>query len=146
MENVIVRKLRQEDTPAIVRIYQSITQTPEAIDIQEVVGEVAKQEINGCFVAEKDGQIVGYMISKVLVGSFGDQKSAWILMAGVLPEYMGKGIGSQLAQSIFKFYKSKGIPAVHTSMRWYDADVLSFFKTIGFNRSDFINLHKRIDD
>ncbi len=41
--------------------------------------------------------------------------------------------------------KSKGIENVYTSVRWNSSDLLSFFKTLGFDRSNFINLRKAIE-
>ena len=34
---------------------------------------------------------------------------------------------------------------IYTSVRWDSTDLLSFFKTLGFQRSDFINLHKSLE-
>ncbi|PIP35560.1 MAG: GNAT family N-acetyltransferase, partial [Desulfobacterales bacterium CG23_combo_of_CG06-09_8_20_14_all_52_9] len=39
----------------------------------------------------------------------------------------------------------EGIHNVHTSVQWDSTDLLSFFKTLGFNRSNFINLSKTLD-
>ena len=97
------------------------------------------------FVAEYQGRLVGYMISYILSGSFGIEKSAWIAMLGVDPEFMGQGIGKGLAKETFRFFKVEGIKNIYTSVRWDSTDLLSFFKTLGFNRSNFINLHKSID-
>jgi len=55
---------------------------------------------------------------------------------------MGQGIGAALAQEIFAFYRARGIDNVYTSVRWDSTDMLSFFKILGFDRSNFINLRK----
>ena len=70
------------------------------------------------------------------------KRIAWIATLGVDPNYMGQGIGAGLAEETFSYYKSKGIENVYTSVRWDSADMLSFFKTLGFDRSNFINLRK----
>jgi ribosomal protein S18 acetylase RimI-like enzyme len=61
------------------------------------------------------------------------------------PKFMGQGIGKKLAEEIFRVYQEKGIQDIFTSVRWDSADLLSFFKTLGFDRSDFINLKKQLD-
>jgi ribosomal protein S18 acetylase RimI-like enzyme len=71
-------------------------------------------------------------------------KSAWIATLGVDPNFMGMGIGASLAEEIFKYYKTQGIENVYTSVRWDSTDMLSFFKTLGFDRSKFINLRKML--
>ena len=85
------------------------------------------------------------MISYILTGGFGMTKSAWIATLGVDPDFMGTGIGAGLAEETFKYYKTQGIENVYTSVRWDSTDLLSFFKTLGFDRSNFINLRKIID-
>jgi N-acetylglutamate synthase-like GNAT family acetyltransferase len=85
------------------------------------------------------------MISYILAGGFGIGQSAWIALLGVNPKYMGQGIGDRLAREILKYYKDLGIKNIFTSVRWDSADLLSFFKTLGFDRSDFINLRKDLE-
>jgi ribosomal protein S18 acetylase RimI-like enzyme len=85
------------------------------------------------------------MISYILTLGFGIEKSAWIATLGVDPKYMGQGLGARMADEIFKFYAAEGIKNVHTSVRWDSTDLLSFFKTLGFDRSDFVNLRKVLE-
>ena len=144
MENIVVRKLKTEDAAAIGRIYQSITQSPDVIGFQQVVSELANREINACFVAQYQERLIGYMASYVLSASFGINKSAWIPIMGVDPDFMGRGVGKKMAEAMFHFYRTQGINEIHTSVRWYDTDVLSFLRTLGFNRSEFINLQKQL--
>ena len=93
----------------------------------------------------QEGKIVGFMISYILLGGFGIEKSAWIAMFGVDPKFMGQGIGESLAKKIFEFSREKGIKDIYTSVRWDSPDLLSFFKTLGFDRSNFINLRKLLE-
>ncbi len=58
---------------------------------------------------------------------------------------MGRGSEQALAREVFKFYKAEGIHNVYTSVRWDSTDLLSFFKTLGFDRSNFINLRKVLE-
>jgi len=57
---------------------------------------------------------------------------------------MGKGIGLKLAGKICEVYKNKGIKNIYSSVLWDSTDVLSFFKKLGFERSEFINLKKKL--
>ena len=142
MEKIKIRRLRKEDAAAISQIYAAITMKAADSDFKRVVEEHAQREDEACFVAERAGKVVGFMISYILTAGFGMAKSAWIATLGVDPNYMGQGIGAGLAEETFSYYKSKGIENVYTSVRWDSADMLSFFKTLGFDRSNFINLRK----
>jgi ribosomal protein S18 acetylase RimI-like enzyme len=144
VENIHIRTLTADDADEISRIYAAITQKPVEADFQRIIEERAPQDENTCYVAERDGVVVGYMISYVLSGGFGLEKSAWISQLGVDPKYMGQGIGDRLAREIFRFCKKNGIQDIYTSVRWDSTDLLSFFKSLGFDRSNFINLRKKL--
>ena len=145
MDKVRIRKLQKEDADEISRIYAAITMKPVSKDFIRVIEEHASKENDACFVAERQGKVIGFMISYILTAGFGMPNSAWIATLGVDPNFMGQGIGASLAKEIFKYYKDRGIEYVYTSVRWDSTDMLSFFKTLGFDRSNFINLRKIID-
>ena len=142
MDKVQIRHLQKNDSEEISRIYAAITMTVEDPDFKRVVEEHAQNNAEACFVAESDGKVVGFMISYILTAGFGMPKSAWIATLGVDTSRMGQGIGATLADEILKYYKAQGIENVYTSVRWDSTDLLSFFKTLGFDRSNFINLRK----
>jgi ribosomal protein S18 acetylase RimI-like enzyme len=137
-----IRRLRKEDAEKISRIYAAITMKDVDPDFKRVVEDHARRDDGASFVAENDGKVIGFMISYILTAGFGMTKSAWIATLGVDPNCMGQGIGASLAEEIFKHYKAQGIENVYTSVRWDSTDMLSFCKTLGFDRSNFINLRK----
>ncbi len=145
MENAVVRRLKPQDTGEITRISLAITRAHDKTDIERVIAKQTQSDDDASFVAVLDNRLVGYCISYVLSGSFGIAKSAWLAMLGVDPKFMGQGIGEMLAQEVFTFYKQQGVKDIYTSVRWDSTDLLSFFKTLGFQRSDFINLYKSLD-
>jgi ribosomal protein S18 acetylase RimI-like enzyme len=142
VDNIRIRKLRKEDADEISRIYAAITMKTVDPDFKRVVEEHSLRNDEACFVAVSEGKVIGFMISYIITAGFGMAKSAWIATLGVDPNCMGQGIGANLAEEIFKYYKSQRIEKVYTSVRWDSTDILSFFKTLGFDRSNFINLRK----
>lgn len=144
MENIIIRELKKTDADDISAIYADITQQGVTSDFKRLIEKHALTEQDICLVAELNGQVVGFMVSYVLTLGFGIEKSGWIATLGVNPKFMGQGIGANLAKEIFKYYKEIGIKKVYTSVRWDSPDLLSFFKTLGFDRSNFINLCKTL--
>ena len=50
-----------------------------------------------------------------------------------------------LANYIFEYGRNKEISHVYTSVRWDSPDLLSFFKRLNFEKSNYINLLKRLD-
>ena len=142
MDNVQIRNLQKNDADEISRIYAAITMKPVDPDFKRVVEEHSQRDDEACFVAELNGKVVGFMISYILTAGFGMPKSAWIATLGVDPNFMGQDIGATLAEEILNYYKAQGVENVYTSVRWDSTDLLSFFKTLGFDRSNFINLRK----
>ncbi len=145
MREITIRRIRPEDVEEIATIQAAITKAPSEIDFKRIIEEQINQKEDASFVAEADGKIAGYMISYIIYGGFGLGKSAWIATLGVHPKFMGQGIGKKLAEEIFEVYKQKKIKHIFTSVRWDSVDLLSFFKTLGFDRSSFINLRKELE-
>jgi len=145
LQNLIIRNLKVSDSEDISRIQESITKELGTIDYHGVVKEEVKKDNNVNVVAEADGKVVGFIITYILHGGFGLEKSAWIGLFGVEPKYMGSGIGKRMAKDVFDELKKKNIKNIFTSVKWDSVDLLSFFKSLGFDRCDFINLKKIID-
>ena len=145
MATVIIRKLKPEDAENICKISEAITPDQAKMDCIRLVEQQTQENENASFVAESDGEVVGYMISYSISGIFGIEKSAWVAMFGVIPKFMGQGVGRMLANEVFNFHKERGIKDIYTSVRWDSTDLLSFFKTLDFDKSNFINLRKTLE-
>lgn len=145
MKEIKTRKIRTEDVPQIIAIQESIIKKKVSRKwVQMIEDHLRKQEGVG-FVASKNGQVVGFIIGEIKGEGFGLEQSGWIEVVGVHPRQMGAGIGQALADKLFEFFKKKGIRDIYTAVRWDAVDMLSFFKSIGFDRSIFINLRKHLD-
>ena len=145
LENLVIRRIKAEDADEIRRIDAIITKSPDRTDFRQIIAEEVRKDEDASLVAEIDGKVAGYMISYTVYAGFGLEKSAWIATLGVDPRFMGQGIGKRLAREILRVYQERGIRHIFTSVRWDSVDLLSFFKTLGFDRSDFINLRKDLD-
>ena len=142
-ESIVIREIRLEDTQAIQDIRLAISEEDAQVDFHKLVEQyVSGRNARTSLVAEVNGKVAGYMISTTLYAGFGIRKSAWIVSFGVHPEYMGQGLGLKLANRICDIYKAKGVTSIYSSVMWDSIDVLSFFKKLGFTRSEFINLKK----
>ena len=144
VSKLLIRKIKPEDAEEITAIQSSITKDSPVIDFKYIIEEHLQKGVDISFSAELNGEIVGYMISYVVFGGFGLQKSAWIATLGVDSKYMGQGIGRLLAEKLLAVYREKGIEHVFTTVLWDSVDLLSFFKTLGFDRSDYIHLSKKL--
>lgn len=145
MDNFEIRRLAPSDIDQVSCIYSEIIGTPVDEEFRQFIAKQAARKENISFVAELQGNVIGFMISSIHSGIFGIKRSAWISFIGVDPRYMGQGIGEQLGRRILTEYQAQGVKEIYTSVRWDSADILSFFKNLGFDHSNFINLRKSLD-
>jgi N-acetylglutamate synthase-like GNAT family acetyltransferase len=144
-DRVEIREITLKDAEAIQEIRKAISEDDADVNFVKIIEQqIAEGADKSSLVAYIDDKVVGYMISTTLLAGFGIKKSAWIMAIGVHPDYMGQGIGLKLAQKICDLYKDQGISHIYSSVRWDSTDVLSFFKKLGFERSEFINLKKKL--
>ncbi len=144
MNNVNIRRLELHDKKAILDIQETITKHKADKDWEQLVNGYIKNSGETSLVAEVDGKVVGFMLGDIKVYGFGAPRSGWIEVIGVHPRHMGAGIGKELGNELIKIFKEKKVKHIFTSVRWDSGDLLAFFKSIGFDRSDFTNLEKKI--
>ena len=140
-----IRKLTATDLPQVVHIQEIITN--KKIGPKKITqwGDTIQKDSSLSLVAVDKDQVVGFVISEIMTNSFGLDQSGWIKIIGVHPKYMGSGIGQSLMTQLFKKFKKKKINEIYTAARWDSVDLLSFFKSVGFNRSNFINLYRKLN-
>jgi ribosomal protein S18 acetylase RimI-like enzyme len=144
MKAIKTHQIKAEDVPQIIAIQQAITQKKVSRRwVQMVENHLRKQDAVG-LVATRDNKVIGFIVGEVKGEGFGLEQSGWIEVVGVHPSQMGVGIGHALAHRLFQYFKRRGIRDVYTAVRWDAVDMLSFFKSIGFDRSEFINLMRRL--
>jgi ribosomal protein S18 acetylase RimI-like enzyme len=144
MNKVLIRPLELKDREAIFEIQEAITQHKAAKDWAEMVEDYLKNAGDTSLVAEVDGKIAGFMLGDIKTYGFGVANSGWIEVIGVHPRYMGRGIGKDLGNELIKIFQKKKVKHIFTSVRWDSGDLVAFFKSIGFDRSDLIHLEKKI--
>jgi ribosomal protein S18 acetylase RimI-like enzyme len=145
MNGVRVRRITVKDVPNIIEIQESIIKKKVSKAwIQSIEAHLRKHDVAG-FVALRDDGVVGFIIGEIKGPGFGIEKSGWIVVVGVCARCMGIGIGRTLAKKLFEYFREKGIQDIYTAVRWDAVDMLSFFKSIGFDRSEFINLGKHLE-
>jgi ribosomal protein S18 acetylase RimI-like enzyme len=144
LKPIKIRKLLVKDLPLVIEIQEAITKSKVSPKRKAILKEHIQKEGNISIVALVEGQVFGFVISEIMTNSFGIDQGGWIENLGVHPKHMGEGIGQSMAAHLFEAYKKRKINEIYTAARWDSVDLLSFFKSIGFDRSNFINLYKNI--
>lgn len=146
MKGVRIRRLTPKDIPQAVEILELTTKRQVPAMWRSTVEKLLRRRYFVGFCATKQRKVLGFVIGEIKGIGFGLQQSGWIVVIAVHPQHMGSGIGKALAERLLDFFRKSGINDIYTSVRWDAVDMLSFFKSIGFNRSEFINLSKHLKE
>ncbi len=95
--------------------------------------------------AEIDSKLVGFMFGEIKMWEFGRaEKTGWIKVMGVDPEYQGIGVGLKLGEMLLDHFKKKNVKKVRTLVDWHEGDLISYFKSLGFNMLGMLPLERDI--
>ncbi len=147
---VKIRPLSLDDIKDIVRIEKRLEEKLGVISEErmEYLREATRYNIERSepmmnLGAELDGNIVGFIIGEIRIWEFGiGEKTGWIRILGVNPDFQRCGIGRKLGEALLEHFERRGIKRVRTMAEWYPGDLISFFKSLGFNILNMIPLEK----
>ncbi|MCK4266330.1 MAG: GNAT family N-acetyltransferase [Thermoplasmata archaeon] len=147
MTDIRVRPMAQDDIGQAASIHKKIPKEGLTQDMEYSIEALFTAFIDRspktCLVAEDDDTVVGFIVGDIKEWSFGLERSGWIEIVEVDPKHMGKGIGKTLGEALLKSFREEGIREVYTSVKWDSGDLIEFFKSIGFDKSGFINLENK---
>ena len=140
--SITVRRMHTQDAEDVLRIDEKITGTPnEAQWESRIIDQMTRNPL-GCLVAEAEGKVVGFIFGEIRGWEFAIPKSGWIEIVGVDPEYHGKGVARVLIEKLHVYFRNHNVERVMTMVNWNDPGLVSFFRALGFERSEFIILEK----
>lgn len=139
-----LREFGRTDIPEMVAIQQAITKKKVSRTWARMVERHLEGDRGVGVVAVREGKVVGFAIGEVKGEGFGLRQSGWIEAVEVHPRRMGEGIGKAMIEKLCQAFRLKKVKNVYTAVRWDSVDMVSFFKSAGFGRSDFINLVRKL--
>ena len=146
MNKIKVRPMEEEDITQAAVIHRRVVRKglgPSTnYPIENLFKSFIKKSPKTCIVAEKNNRIAGFVIGSIKEWVFGVERSGWIELVEVDPKLMGMGIGKNLGDSLIEHFRDEDIKEVYTSVKWDSGDLIAFFKSIGLDKSSFINLER----
>lgn len=150
--DVRIRPLTRDDIETLISIVAGLARgtTPEPETAQDYLRETVERHIGRNeplmnIGAELDGRLVGFVIGEVRAWEFGQrEKTGWIKVLGIDPEFQGKGVGRKLGEALLENFRASGIRSVRTLVNWYEGDLLSYFRTLGFSVLNMIPLETKL--
>ncbi|WP_404406974.1 GNAT family N-acetyltransferase [Jeotgalibacillus malaysiensis] len=94
------------------------------------IESLKKQANSTVLVAEDEDQLTGYMFA--IGGSVRRNSHAAYLVIGILPEYRGQGVGTQLFQQLEKWAAAHGIARLELTVVTENEAGLALYKKQGF--------------
>ncbi|NIM59937.1 MAG: GNAT family N-acetyltransferase [Candidatus Aminicenantes bacterium] len=149
-----IRLLSMDDLDDILKIEERIEkeQTLEKPKRIEYLKETAAYHLQHGeplmnLGAEIDGKLVGFIFAEIRLWEFGrGEKTGWIKVLGIDPEFQGRGIGHKLGETLLGHFKRKNIKKVRTLVDWYEGNLISYFRSLGFDILNMIPLEKELKE
>jgi len=147
MANVSIRTMEERDIARAVEIESAIMGSKRSTTLRgSLTAYLNKGERNACLVAEADGKVVGFLVGDVRTWDFGeDQEVGRIRIVGIDPSFQGHGVGKALGEALMRYFETRGVTTVRTTVEWDAGDLIAYFRTLGFQRSGFIGLEKHLE-
>ena len=93
------------------------------------------------FVAEQDGQVVGFLLGGIRQARRMVPLAGWIDIMGIHPDYQRKGIGRRLVEAFNEECK-RSSASISVAIKKKDKALKKFFGTMGFRERDLVTLEK----
>ncbi len=138
-QTITLRRATPDDAASIVAIWQAIAteKVYSAIDCPFAVEEECAylQSLcgrEGIFLAESDGQIIGFQSLDLWAKTIHSMDHVGQLGTFVLREWRGRGIGKQLAAHTLAFARSRGYEKLVIFVRASNTGAQRFYAGFGF--------------
>ncbi|MFH1434857.1 MAG: GNAT family N-acetyltransferase [Pseudomonadota bacterium] len=147
-----IRLLSMDDLDEILRIEKKIQEehTPQMPDRMKFLRETALYHLQHGdpllnLGADVDGVLQGFILAETRLWEFGrGEKTGWIKVLGVDPEYQNTGIGRKLGKTLFEHFDRLNVRKVRTLVDWYEGNLISYFRSLGFDILNMIPLEKEL--
>ncbi len=96
-------------------------------------------------VAERGGDLVGFIVGEVRAWEFGSPPSGWIFAVHVSPKARLHGLGTMLFDEMCVRFRKAGVQQVRTMLAKDDRLIMSFFRGLGMMAGPFIQLEKGLE-
>ncbi|MDE3108580.1 MAG: GNAT family N-acetyltransferase [Acidobacteriota bacterium] len=141
-----IRAAKPADFASIVALDQQVTGLAKRQYWKEAFARyVSRREEPAFFlVAERGGEIEGFIIGDVRAWEFGEPPCGWVFAVQVRPQKRLGGLGTQLFDAICDAFRRAGVKKVRTLLARENHLVLSFFRSQGLMAGPFIELEATI--
>ncbi len=122
-DNFVIKPLREEDLPALLRIEQLSYPHPWTAELfsQEMRNPVSSVDLLWC-----DGQLAGYICYWLIIGEM------QILNVATAPEFRRQGVGERLMRHAFAACSAQGLERAWLEVRSGNLAAIALYQKFGF--------------
>lgn len=146
MQDLTVRRMTVRDIDEVMRIDEKITGKPHAAYYESKAAAYISRAPEYCLVAEHRDRVVGFVLGDVHGWEFAAELAGWLEIIGIDTDYHGQGVSHALMDELFAGFRKAGVRVVNTMVNWNDGDLIDYFRANGFDRGEYVNLVKRLDE
>ena len=133
-----VRPYRSTDISAVVALWKECGLTrPWNDPVKDITRKLGVQP--EWFLVGTEGD---ELIASVMAGYDGHR--GWVNYLAVAPVHRGHGHARQLMQRVEQLLLSAGVPKINLLVRSTNADVIEFYRRLGYAQDDAVRLGKRL--
>jgi len=141
---VVVREATNKDLEGIIEVLKSTklsekeTWTRDAKWVKRTLKRFLKTENYKIFVAECNGEIVGFINYVIFLSFWECSKQGLINDFFVREDFQGKGIGSRLIEAVVAHADAEGIDEMHVSTGWENERARRLYGNFGFTEEHLL--------
>ncbi len=135
---MLVRRFVESDTSAVIALWQACELTrPWNDPAKDITRKLSVQP--ELFVI---GEVHGRLMASAMVGYDGHR--GWVNYLAVHPDFRRQGHGETLMRHAEQALQTMGCPKLSMQVRSGNAQVLAFYRALGYLQDDVVSLGKRL--
>ena len=136
---ISIRPYRESDQDDVIRLWERVF--PDAPPHNNPARDIrTKREVQPelFLVAHIEERLVGTAMAGF------DGHRGWVYDLGVDPDYQRKGVGTALMRRVEAGLLGMGCPKLNLQIRAHNAEVQSFYESLGYFAEDRVSMGKRL--
>lgn len=140
--DVRIRRMTEADLPRIKEIDKELVGPHRSVSWPlRIEAHWWVYRIMPNFVAEVNGEVVGFILGDIRGVEYGTEVGGWIDMMGVSPKCQSQGIGRKLVEVFCKECQERGVK-VRVIVVSDDERLVKFWKSVGFHKGNLVSYEK----
>ncbi len=135
-----IRLYKLPDEPAVIALWRKCGLVVPWNDPKKDIARKLAENPDQLFVAEAGGEIVGSCMSGY------DGHRGWIYYLAVAPEHRRRGLATRLMRHAEEDLRRVGCPKIDLMVRDTNAEVIAFYRAIGYGQDPVVVLSRRLED